>query len=97
MTPYQYVSNNPIHYVDPDGRSPILPNLYAFFEAGMSIYDAYDTAKTLFFDDDATNFKNSVTLSGFGIGFVASGGGYGKLAREGAQLIGEQTIKEVVI
>jgi len=85
--------NNPINYVDPDGRSPILAILYALFEAGMSAYDTYVTVNTLFFDENATSYDKSLSVVGLSIGLVAPGGGYGKIAKEGAKLIIEQTIK----
>jgi RHS repeat-associated protein len=47
---YAYVRNNPLKFVDPDGKNPVLVVLgiaWAAYEIGSSIYDAYATYQTL--------------------------------------------------
>lgn len=76
-SPYSYTLNNLINYVDPDGRNPILAILYTLFEAGMSVYDAYDTVNKLFLDENATSFDKSLSVVGFSVELTAPAGGYG--------------------
>ncbi|VAW62716.1 hypothetical protein MNBD_GAMMA08-1242, partial [hydrothermal vent metagenome] len=75
---YRYVFNNPVNLTDPSGEIvPLLFGLYALIETGLSIYDAYDTARTLL-DPCASGTDKLVAAGLFLGGLIAPGGGYSK-------------------
>ena len=79
---YTYTHNNPIRYTDPSGHLTFIPLILAAasyvvagFEIRLSIYDAYETGKTLL-DPCASNFEKGVTVALFVGGIFMPGGGY---------------------
>ncbi len=76
---YAYGRNNPLRYVDPDGKVPIpaiVAGFWAAYEVGSQVYDAYTLGTTLA-DPNATAGEKAVATGGFVIGAIAPGGGYG--------------------
>jgi RHS repeat-associated protein len=84
---YAYGRNNPLRYVDPDGRVPVLAGAatvaavaWGAYEVGSQIYDAYTVYQTVT-SATATTGEKAAAVGGFAIGAVAPGGGYGVAAR----------------
>ena len=78
---YTYTHNNPIRYTDPSGHLAFIPLILAAapyvvagFEIRLSIYDAYETGKTLF-DPCASLFEKGATVGLFVVGIFMPGGG----------------------
>ena len=101
---YSYVHLNPTRYTDPDGRCPVCVVVWVAIEVGLSVYDAYDTGKTIFFDDNATTAEKWVAGAGFVGGLFAPGGGYGTGSKQVAKNLNKvdkikdaskQTVKSV--
>jgi len=81
---YAYVRNNPMRYVDPDGKAvtvaAILALGWAAFEIGSQIYDAYSTVETL--ADPEISARDKALVAGlFVAGAIAPGGGYSSAAK----------------
>jgi hypothetical protein len=57
---------------------------WGVLEVSLSVYDAYETGKTLA-DPDASNAQKAIQTGGSVVGLVAPGGGYGTAAKQGAK------------
>ncbi len=76
---YAYGRNNPLRYVDPDGKVAIpviLAGIWAVYEVGSQIYDSYTAYQTVT-DPNATSGEKAAAIGGMAIGAIAPGGGYG--------------------
>ncbi len=76
---YAYALGNPISYNDPSGHIAwfvLVPLIWGGIEVALSLYDAYDTGRTLLDPCETTEAK-VIAAVGFGVGLVAPGGGYG--------------------
>jgi RHS repeat-associated protein len=85
---YVYVKNNPMKYVDPDGRVAwlaVAAVAWAVYEVGSQIYDTYNAIKTVANPKVAPAVK-AAAVSGALIGLVSPGGGYGTV---GKKVVGE--------
>lgn len=89
---FGYVGNNPVGFVDPTGEFiPLLiaigAGLWTVAEIGLSIYDAYDTTRTIL--DPCVGAWAKVIAGGLFIaGIFLPGGGYSKIddiARQAAR------------
>jgi RHS repeat-associated protein len=81
---YAYGLNNPLRNVDPDGRVPIpviVAGIWAAYEIGSQLYDAYTLGTTLV-DPNATAGEKAAAGGGFVIGAIAPGGGYGTAGKK---------------
>ncbi len=88
LNPYQYAYNNPVNLSDPSGKFvPVLLAIWAVAEVGLSIYDAYDTGKTLL-DPCASGTQKALSGGLFAAGLVLPGGGYGQID-DAARLLGK--------
>ncbi|QNH16232.1 RHS Repeat protein [Xanthomonas sp. SS] len=76
---YAYALGNPISYNDPSGHIAwfvLVPLIWGGIEVAISLYDAYDTGRTLLDPCETTEAK-VIAAVGFGVGLFAPGGGYG--------------------
>lgn len=80
ISPYAYCAGDPVNLVDPDGEIPILPLLWAAYEVGSAIYDAYTTYQTLT-DESATTFDKATAVGGVLASAVLPGGGYSAVSK----------------
>lgn len=79
---YAYTVNNPLKYVDPDGKAvqaaPLLLGAWAAAEVGLSVWDAVETGRTL--ADPSASAGEKATATGlFAAGLIGPGGAYGRL------------------
>ena len=75
---YRYVGNNPINYTDPSGKIVWFAVAWAAIEIGLAVYDAYDTASTIF-DPCASGWEKALAGGLFIGGALLPGGGYSKI------------------
>lgn len=75
---YAYALGNPISYNDPSGHIAwfAIPLIWGGIEIALSMYDAYDTGRTLLDPCETTEAK-VLSAVGFGVGLIAPGAGYG--------------------
>ena len=86
---YAYAAQNPINFVDPAGEVPLLVvagAVWAGAELGLSLWDAYETGKTLL-DPCASIGDKVASGGGLMLGMVGPGGGYGAGAKAGKKLL----------
>lgn len=57
---------------------------WGVLEIGLSVYDAYETGKTLA-DPDASDAQKAIQTGGSVVGLVTPGGGYGTAAKQGVK------------
>ncbi|HET9292661.1 MAG TPA: RHS repeat-associated core domain-containing protein, partial [Gemmatimonadales bacterium] len=74
---YQFNGSNPSAYSDPFGLCPwcIVAAIWAAYEVGSGIYDAYHTVKTAF-DPTAGAGKKLATVGLAAVGVLLPGGGF---------------------
>jgi RHS repeat-associated protein len=79
---FGFAGGDPVSYSDPFGLCLVCV-VYAAYEVGSSLYDAYDLAKTgiNYLRGKASKTELAVTAAGAGVGLVSVGGGFGRAAR----------------
>lgn len=95
MDPYVYCYNNPIKLIDPDGKLPIIPVVWAAIEIGGAIYDGYQAYKTLS-DKRATTGEKWAAAGGVALGAVLPGAGYGTGAKSAVKVINREALERGV-
>ena len=98
MNVYSYVVNNPTNYVDPDGEIAISATLllaWGATEIGLSVYDAYNTGKTVL-DSCSSKLDKSLVAGLFIAGLVGPGGGGTGFADDMSSVIEEALIASCI-
>ena len=83
ISPYDYAANNPLKYVDPDGRF-VFPALAVATEVVSTGYDAYNLYETI---KDPKSTKTDVGMAVVGLGLGTALPGPGKAYVEGAKTL----------
>ncbi|WP_138985732.1 RHS repeat domain-containing protein, partial [Xanthomonas sacchari] len=83
VNPYAYVNGDPLSYRDPSGNCPmcLIPVVWGLIEIGLSIYDIYDTGKTLL-DPCVGRGEKAASVGLLLVGMALPGGGYGAIGRK---------------
>jgi RHS repeat-associated protein len=82
---YTYTENNPATYTDPTGKLvfiPVLLAIWAVAEVTLTLYDVYETVKTVA-DPCVSGWEKGITVTLFVGGMVLPGGGYGTAGKTG--------------
>jgi RHS repeat-associated protein len=89
LNSYSYANGNPVILKDPDGDIvPIILAVWGAVELGLSIYDVYNTADTIF--DKNASLSEKVITGGLTVaGFALPGGGYSSGGRSAGKVIQE--------
>jgi RHS repeat-associated protein len=98
---YAYSLNNPLRYRDPDGRfaaaiwfGAVAAAIYATVEVVRSIWDAYETGRTLL-DSESSASEKFASAGLFVVGLLGPGGGYGAVGRHVDDLADVSTLTRV--
>ena len=83
---YGFANGDPVNFSDPFGLCPVCA-VYAIFEIGSSLYDAYDLSKTAiaYARGRASKAELAVTAAGAAAGIWTVGGGLGRAGRAGVK------------
>ena len=81
ISTYSYVGASPLSSIDPTGQiAPlvIIGGVWLVIEVGLTIYDIYDTSRTLM-DPCVSNTRKAVAVGLLAAGAFLPGGGYSKI------------------
>jgi len=88
-----YAAQNPVRYVDPDGKSfahalAIAAVVWGSYEVISLCLDTFNAVKTVN-DPNASDVDKSIAVGGAALSLVAPGGGYGTVANAGKKVVKE--------